>query len=195
MPMRSIAAVLAMCFAAAAASAAHAADNWTLDRLMNTLGAKKSGRAHFTETRYLKIAQQPLESSGELVFNAPDHLEKHTVSPKPENLVVDGDMLTVDRNGHKTTIPLRNYPELGAFIESIQATLAGNRFALEKAYKVTVDGHGNDWTMTLIPTDSRMSAKVASIVLAGAGDLLTRVEIKQADGDHSLMRLQDVSAR
>jgi outer membrane lipoprotein-sorting protein len=192
--MRFIAAALAMCFAVASPARA-AENNWTLDRLMNTLGAKKSGRAHFTETRYLKIAQQPLESSGELVFNAPDHLEKHTVSPKPENLVVDGDMLTVDRNGHKTTIPLRNYPELGAFIESIQATLAGNRFALENAYKVVVDGHGNDWTMTLIPTDSRMAAKVASIVLAGTGDSLTRVEIKQADGDHSLMRLQDASAK
>jgi outer membrane lipoprotein-sorting protein len=192
--MRFIAAALAMCFAVA--SPVHAVENnWTLDRLMNTLGAKKSGRAHFTETRYLKIAQQPLESSGELVFKAPDHLEKHTVSPKPENLVVDGDMLTVDRNGHKTTIPLRNYPELGAFIESIQATLAGNRFALENAYKVVVDGHGNDWTMTLIPTDSRMAAKVSSIVLAGTGDSLTRVEIKQADGDHSLMRLQDASAK
>jgi outer membrane lipoprotein-sorting protein len=192
--MRFIAAALAMCFAVAS-PARSTENNWTLDRLMNTLGAKKSGRAHFTETRYLKIAQQPLESSGELLFNAPDHLEKHTVSPKPENLVVDGDMLTVDRNGHKTTIPLRNYPELGAFIESIQATLAGNRFALENAYKVVVDGHGNDWTMTLIPTDSRMAAKVASIVLAGTGDSLTRVEIKQADGDHSLMRLQDASAK
>ncbi|WP_277189683.1 LolA-related protein [Caballeronia sp. BR00000012568055] len=192
--MRLIAAALAMCFAVASPARA-AENNWTLDRLMNTLGAKKSGRAHFTETRYLKIAQQPLESSGELVFNAPDHLEKHTVSPKPENLVVDGDMLTVDRNGHKTTVPLRNYPELGAFIESIQATLAGNRFALEKAYKVSVDGHGDEWTMTLIPTDSRMVAKVASIVLAGTGDSLTRVEIKQADGDHSLMRLQDASAQ
>jgi outer membrane lipoprotein-sorting protein len=167
---------------------------WTLDRLMNTLGAKKSGRAHFTETRYLKIAQEPLESSGELVFVAPDHLEKHTASPKPENLVVDGDMLTVDRNGRKVTIPLRNYPELGAFIESIRATLAGNRFALENAYTVSIDGKGDDWTMTLVPTDSRMKQKVSSITLAGSGAALARVEIKQADGDRSLMRLQDASA-
>ncbi|MDR5823741.1 LolA-related protein [Caballeronia sp. LZ043] len=196
--MRVLIAALTTALVCGASSLATAADApssaWTLDRLMNTLGAKKSGRAHFTETRYLKIAQEPLESSGELVFVAPDHLEKHTVSPKPENLVVDGDMLTVDRNGHTITIPLRNYPELGAFIESIRATLAGNRFALEQAYRVSVTGKGNDWTLTLVPIDSRMQKKVSEITLAGTGAALARVEIRQADGDHSLMRLQDASA-
>ena len=193
--MRAFYAALAAAVLCVTSTLAVAADaSWTLDRLMNTLGAKKSGRAHFTETRYLKIAQEPLESSGELVFVAPDHLEKHTASPKPENLVVDGDMLTVDRNGRKVTIPLRNYPELGAFIESIRATLAGNRFALENAYTVSIDGKGDDWTMTLVPTDSRMKQKVSSITLAGSGAALARVEIRQADGDRSLMRLQDASA-
>ncbi|SAL12931.1 acyltransferase [Caballeronia peredens] len=196
--MRVFSAVLAavvLCTASTLSLAADApASGWTLDRLMNTLGAKKSGRAHFTETRYLKIAQEPLESSGELVFVAPDHLEKHTVSPKPENLVVDGDMLTVDRNGRKITIPLRNYPELGAFIESIRATLAGNRFALESAYKVSIDGRGDSWTLTLVPIDSRMQKKVSEITLAGTGAALARVEIKEADGDRSLMRLQDASS-
>jgi outer membrane lipoprotein-sorting protein len=194
--MRVAAAFFIAVLLAAFSTAGFAADPpWTLDRLMNTLGAKKSGRAHFTETRYLKIAQAPLESSGELVFVAPDHLEKHTVSPKPENLVVDGDMLTVDRNGRKTTIPLRNIPEAGAFIETIRATLAGNRFALEDAYKVSVAGQGNDWTMTLVPTDSRMKQKVSSITLAGTGAALARVEIRLADGDRSLMRLTDASAQ
>jgi outer membrane lipoprotein-sorting protein len=193
--MRAFYAALTAAVLCVTSTLAVAADApWTLDRLMNTLGAKKSGRAHFTETRYLKIAQEPLESSGELVFVAPDHLEKHTASPKPENLVVDGDMLTVDRNGRKVTIPLRNYPELGAFIESIRATLAGNRFALENAYTVSIDGKGDDWTMTLVPTDSRMKQKVSSITLAGTGAALARVEIRQADGDRSLMRLQDASA-
>ncbi|SAK78256.1 LolA family protein [Caballeronia ptereochthonis] len=196
--MRVFSAVLSAAVLCAASTLAVAADapasGWTLDRLMNTLGAKKSGRAHFTETRYLKIAQEPLESSGELVFVAPDHLEKHTLSPKPENLVVDGDMLTVDRNGRKVTIALRNYPELGAFIDSIRATLAGNRFALENAYKVSIAGQGDNWTLTLVPTDSRMQKKVSEITLAGTGATLARVEIRQADGDRSLMRLQDASS-
>ncbi|MCA8349553.1 outer membrane lipoprotein carrier protein LolA [Burkholderia cepacia] len=184
----------AIALAAAPARLADAAPAWTLDRLMSTLAQHKSGRATFTETKYLSIATQPVESSGELVFVAPDHLEKHTLSPKPEHLVVDGDMLTVERNNRKYTLALARYPELGAFIDSIRATLAGNRFALEQVYKVALAGRGDDWTLTLTPLDSRMLKVVSTITLDGTRDLLRSVAIRQADGDRSVMRLQPAPA-
>ncbi len=189
------AATLALAATAHAADAAGAASSgWNLDRLMATLAQNKSGRATFVETKYLSIAAQPVESSGELVFVAPDHLEKHTLSPKPEHLVVDGDMLTVERNNRKVTLALANYPELGAFIDSIRATLAGNRYTLEQVYKVALAGRGDNWTLTLTPLDARMSKVVSTITLDGTRDMLRSVAIRQADGDHSLMRLQPLPA-
>ena len=180
-------------FAAQATETAPAA-TWTLDRLMATLAQHKSGRAAFTETKYLAIASQPIESSGELVFVAPDHLEKNTLKPKPEHLVVDGDMLTVERNNHKYTLALARYPELGAFIESIRATLTGNRLALEQTYQVALAGSGENWTLTLTPRDSRMLKTVSTITLEGSGDALHSVAIQQAGGDHSLLRLRPLAA-
>ncbi|WP_415767854.1 outer membrane lipoprotein carrier protein LolA [Paraburkholderia sp. J69-1] len=181
--------------ASPAASPASAPDaGWTLDRLMSTLAQHKSGRAAFTETKYLAIATQPVESSGELSFVAPDHLEKNTLAPKPEHLVVDGDMLTVDRNNHKYTLALARYPELGAFIESIRATLTGNRFALEQTYQVALTGNGDDWTLTLTPRDSQMRKTVSAITLEGTRDMLRSVAIQQAGGDHSVMRLRPLAA-
>jgi outer membrane lipoprotein-sorting protein len=179
---------------AASASSNTAAPAWTLDRLMAVLAQHKSGRAAFTETKYLAIASQPVESSGELVFVAPDHLEKNTLSPKPEHLVVDGDMLTVERNNRKYTLALARYPELGAFIESIRATLTGNRPELEQTYQVALSGSGENWTLTLTPRDSRMLKTVSTITLEGTGDALRSVAIQQAGGDHSLMRLRPLAA-
>ncbi len=161
---------------------------------MAALAQRKSGRASFKETKYLAIAAQPIESSGELVFVAPDHLEKNTLSPKPEHLVVDGDMLTVDRNNHTYTLPLARYPELGAFIESIRATLTGNRPALEETYQIALAGNGEDWTLTLTPRDARMLKVVSTITLEGTADVLRSVAIEQPGGDHSLMRLQPLAA-
>ncbi|AOJ25841.1 MULTISPECIES: LolA-related protein [Burkholderia] len=189
--LATAAAALALAVPARAADTTPA---WNLDRLMSTLARHKSGRATFTETKYLSIATQPVESSGELVFVAPDHLEKHTLSPKPEHLVVDGDMLTVERNNRTFTLALARYPELGAFIDSIRATLAGNRFALEQVYKVALSGRGDDWTLTLTPLDARMLKVVSTITLDGTRDELRGVAIRQADGDRSVMRLQPVAA-
>jgi len=167
---------------------------WTLDRLMSTLARHRSGHATFVETKYLSIASQPIESSGELVFVAPDHLEKRTVSPKPENLVVDGDRVTIERNGHRYTLALEQYPEVAGFIESIRATLAGDRYALERLYEVAVAGHGDDWTLTLTPRDARMRNTIGTITLDGVRDRLRTVTIREADGDRSVMRLHRVSA-
>jgi hypothetical protein len=91
-------------------------------------------------------------------------------------------------------LALTQYPELSAFIDSIRATLAGNRFALEQVYKAAVTGSGDDWTLTLTPLDSRMLKTISTITLTGTRDLLHTVAIQQADGDHSLMRLQNDAA-
>jgi outer membrane lipoprotein-sorting protein len=161
---------------------------------MTTLAQTRSGRATFVELKYLSMTTKPIESSGELLFIAPDHLEKVTTRPKPERLVVDGDTLTIERNQRTYTFELARYPELAAFIESIRATLAGNRDALERLYKVVLVGRGDDWTMTLTPLDARTSKMILAVTLDGTRNELRTVAIQQADGDHSVMQLQNASS-
>ncbi|SPA01834.1 conserved hypothetical protein, putative exported protein [Cupriavidus taiwanensis] len=179
--------------AAPAATAATAA--FGVDQLMSTLAQRKSGRVLFTETKYLALLGKPVQSSGELRFTAPDHLEKRTLSPKAENLVLDGDMLTIERDGKRYTMPLQNYPEIAAFIESIRATLAGNRDALERYYKLGVEGRASRWTLTLTPADSRMAAAVSQVRIDGRQDALEQIEIRQADGDRSVMKIRPAASR
>jgi len=175
-----------------AAPLARAADSasWGVDQLMSTLAQRKTGRATFTETKYLSMLEKPVESSGELVFVAPDRLEKRTLRPKPENLVVEGEMVTVERGGKRFTMPLQNYPELAAFIESIRGTLAGNRNALERYYRLKIEGRASRWTLTLTPADSRMAAMVSEVRIDGTQDALDVVEIRQPDGDRSVMKIR-----
>ncbi|SPK74515.1 conserved exported protein of unknown function (plasmid) [Cupriavidus taiwanensis] len=179
--------------AAPATTAANAA--FGVDQLMSTLAQRKSGRVLFTETKHLALLDQPVQSSGELRFTAPDHLEKRTHTPKAENLVLDGDMLTIERDGKRYTMPLQNYPEIAAFIESIRATLAGNRDALERYYKLGVEGRASRWTLTLTPADSRMAAAVSQVRIDGRQDALEQIEIRQADGDRSVMKIRPAAGR
>ncbi|WP_354683667.1 LolA-related protein [Cupriavidus necator] len=176
--------------APAAPAARQGAAAFGVDQLMSTLAQRKSGRVQFTETKYLAMLGKPVQSSGELLFTAPDRLEKRTVAPKPENLVLDGDMLTVERDGKRYTMPLQNYPELAAFIESIRGTLAGNRYALERYYRLGLEGRASRWTLTLTPADARMAAVVSQVRIDGSQEVLDRVEIRQADGDRSVMKIR-----
>ncbi len=74
---------------------------WDLQQLMDSLAQNKSGRATFVETKRLAVLSKPIESSGELLYTAPDKLEKRTLKPKPESMIVDGDALIVERGSQK----------------------------------------------------------------------------------------------
>ncbi|MDN0073743.1 outer-membrane lipoprotein carrier protein LolA [Crenobacter sp. SG2303] len=167
---------------------ASAAD-FDLDRLLGQLAQTRSAHATFTEKQYLTLLDKPLESSGELAYEAPGHLEKRTLQPKVESLVLDGGTLTVERGGKRHVLKLQDYPEIAAFIDSIRATMAGDRRALEAAYRTELDGRYERWTLQLTPTAPKMLAKVSRVKISGVRADLRQIEIVQADGDRSVMSI------
>ena len=162
----------------------------SISQLMDNLAKHPQGAATFTEKKFISILDQPVESSGELLFIAPARLEKRTLKPKPETMVLDGDSLTLERGRRKHVLQLRDYPEVAAMIESIRATLAGDRQALERAYRLALDGSAERWTLVLTPLDPKVGAVIARIRMEGAKDVVRSVEILQADGDSSLMTIE-----
>ena len=170
----------------------HAAD-WDIDRLMRDLAQTRSGRASFVEKKSIAMLDKPVESSGELFYTAPDHLEKRTLKPKAESMTVDADTLIIERGRQKHRLQLQDYPELAAFIDSIRGTLAGDRKALERNYRLSLDGTVERWTLQLLPLDEKMQAVVKRIRIAGMGTTVHSIEITQTDGDSSLMRIEKLA--
>ena len=105
-------------FAALTLPAYAAESAWGLPELMIDLGRVKQAKGTFVEKKYLKMLNAPLESSGQLIYTAPYRLEKLTLSPKPESMVVDQDTLTVEMRGRKRSLQIQDFPVLWAFVES-----------------------------------------------------------------------------
>lgn len=169
----------ALCLAATA----RAGD--TLDALMQQLARTPHGRVTYTEKQYLSVLEKPVESSGELLYEPPDSLEKRTLKPRPLSLSARGDVLTVQRGRRQHVVELKDYPQAAPFIDSIRATLAGDRARLERYFSVTLSGDLDDWTLELTPLRPAEAGGVRSIRIRGHGGELARVDIAQADGDRS----------
>jgi hypothetical protein len=135
--------------------------------------------------------KRPVESYGELTYDAPDRLEKRTVEPKPETLTLAGDVLTVVRGGRTRTLDLKSYPALVPFIESMRATLAGDLPTLQRLFTVDFAGTLARWRLTLTPRDAQVAKTVSQVRIDGANSTLTTVEILETDGDRSLMTLRE----
>jgi len=171
------------------------AQNWNLPRLMSDLAQHRGGRVAFTERKFIALLDRPVESSGELVYEPPARLEKRTLVPQPESLVLDGDVLAVERGKRRYTLQLQQYPAATAFVDSIRSTLNGDLAALERQYRVVLDGTPQRWTLTLLPSDERLAALVQRVRITGAGAELAEIETLLTDGDRAVMVLRPLVAK
>ena len=102
---RALGAVVALWLAPAFyAWPAHAAPTDALDELLHSLAARHHAHVAFTEVQYRSLLSRPRESSGELLFDAPDRLEKRILEPKSETLVLAHGVLTATRGRHTRTL-------------------------------------------------------------------------------------------
>lgn len=171
------------------------AAEWDIDQLMRGLAQIRSGQASFIEKKSIAMLDGPVESSGELSYQAPDQLEKRTLKPKPESMLVKGNEVLIERGNKKYRFQLQRYPELAAVIDSIRGTLAGDRETLERNYQLSLEGAARQWTLLLLPTDETMLTKIKRIRIKGKHDTVRSIEVIQADGDSSLMLIEKMTAQ
>jgi outer membrane lipoprotein-sorting protein len=173
------------------AAGAQGAAPFDLAHLMARFATVKSASAQFVERRYLHFLKAPLIAKGVLIFTAPNRLEKKTLEPAAENMVVDGDTLTVQRDGQTQTLSLSAYPQIGAFIEGIRATLTGDAASLQRIYQTDLQGNANGWLLQLQPRDPAMQAVVRSISISGSGNVIDRIQTIEHDGDRTDLRITE----
>jgi len=169
------------------------AAEWQLGELMQLLAQTKSGQARFVERKYIAMLDKPVESSGELSFSAPDRMEMRTLKPKKQAMLLDGNRLTLEQDGRQKTVSLQSYPEVAAFVEGIRGTLAGDRQALEKVYKVHLIGTPARWQLMLVPREPSMSRIISGIRIGGSQGEVLSVAYDHADGDRSEMQIVPVA--
>jgi outer membrane lipoprotein-sorting protein len=158
---------------------------------MQSLAQVQSSQARFKERKYLAVLIAPLDSSGTLTFQAPGHLEKHTLKPKAESLVLDKGVLTIDSKARniKRTLVLQEYPAVWAFVESIRSTLAGDLPTLQRFYEIKLKGSASKWNMVLVPLDPKTRQMMSEIVISGRGAHVTGIETTESSGDRTIMTI------
>lgn len=166
------------------------APEWGLPQLMAGMHEVHSATARFVERKFVRLLKEPLQSSGNLIFNAPDQLQKQTLAPTPARLTVIGNRLTIQQPDGKTRdLSLSEFPEIGALVESIRATLAGDVATLMRYYTPTLTGDAADWLLVLEPRDHRLRELLTAIRMRGEGTSIRGIETEERDGDRTEMTI------
>lgn len=180
--------------ALAAAAAGWAQDGLTPEALMRQLAGTGAASVAFTETRHSSALSAPLVTRGELRYTPPGRLVRSVTAPVEERYVVEGDRVTIERRGATPrTFSLAAQPVLGAFLESIGATLRGDLAVLTRHYRVEVEGTLARWSLVLLPSDPGMAEFVTVIRIAGAHGRLTGMEVVETAGDRVVTQFAEAA--
>jgi Outer membrane lipoprotein carrier protein LolA-like len=169
------------------------ADNCTLSDLLALRAEIREDSAAFTQERRIHYVRDPLLSSGYLRFIAPDHLEMIVGSPEAESFIYDDGVLSFNKAGeeHTDQVSVDSNLLLSAMFSGLIGTLSGNEGELKRVFFVKFEAGGCNWRLNLIPKSKRVLEKVLEIELRGMEQHIDEVEIRQANGDHSILRITE----
>lgn len=160
--------------------------------LMARLATIPERRATFREERTLAALITPLVSTGRLFYRRPDYLEKDTLWPLRERLVIDGSRLVITdpaSNDPPHVVPLDAQPELRTLVDAMRAPLAGDLPALRRAFALATTGTLAAWTLDLTPTDPGAVKFLTSIHLTGQDSWISSIRTTQANGDSTNLQI------
>jgi len=173
-------------------------DDWSVEKLMQLLSEVKYAELGFVETKQSIFLVTNVTLEGDMVYRAPDYMEKNTVSPFFEKVTIDGDSMVIEKIvkvGKDDDIQqtqefsVQSHPLLKTAVESIRAMLAGNYELLNENYTIRLEGDREVWRLNLAPKSSEILDYIEQINLTGSDSKIMEVITIQADGDESRMDL------
>ena len=182
---------MGVAFAASAATPDAVDAAWVLQQLARPAPMHTA----FVELRDSPLLKTPLRISGE--YRRPDEatLVREVQSPYAETTTIRAGQATIVRGARSRSFSLARVPELAAVQASFGALLAGDRATLERHYRIDISGTRQHWTLTLLPRDAALAAKVRDIVLHGRGSELRCIETEPVRGGEVQRTLLASAAR
>lgn len=177
---RNVALALLLCAMASVAAAQSVDAGWVLQALARPAPM----RTAFVEVRGSALLKAPLRLAGE--YRRPDAatLVREVRSPYRETTTLRAGEAVIARDGKTPRrFALSRVPELAGLQTSFGALLAGDRAGIERTYAVAARGSRERWTLTLVPKDKALAARVRDIVLYGQGAELRCIETRPARGE------------
>jgi Outer membrane lipoprotein carrier protein LolA-like len=157
--------------------------------LMQLFSVNKNIKTEFVERKFVRILDSPVESSGELIFIAPAHLEKNTKSPRAESMMIDGKRVSIERGSFKRSMSLDDLADMASLVQSLTATFRGDQAGIEQYFTWTLTGTIKKWQLILKPKSIKLFVTIREISFKGENNFVHTVETTLTDGDSSLMTL------
>jgi len=169
------------------------ADSW--ESIQKESAKIKSVRAHFIQSKHMKILARPLVSKGRFYFQAPDSVRWEYVSPVKSILLMNGDGIRRYTQGSKGLTEDKT-----GSLQSMQVVLkeigqwSNGQFSTNEHFTAVLK-KGKEPVIIMTPREKGLAAMISRIVITLSSDkpgVLKSVKIFENEGNYTLFDFSDV---
>ena len=163
----------------------------TLESVMAGLAESPGTQARFIERRRVPLLEETLETRGRMALDPPDRFSRITEAPEQTRLVLDSGELRFEHEKRASEDPM--LAELGRrFAEELLLLLSGDLSTIRDRYEIDFSSEGTAWQLNLTPRSAKARRYVERLFLRGEGELITSLELREADGGGAISRFSEV---
>lgn len=166
-----------------------AAQTITIGELQRLLQSVPAGDVRFQEQRQSPWLAAPVESRG-VVRSLPQGLEKQIESPKQETWRMLPDRMEwrgPEGAGNKQIL-FSQAPALASLSNALRRVVAGDLQALERDFRITLQGDVKLWTAHLQPYTPEVTKHLDYLEMQGAGSQLLVLTVVERKGERTTTR-------
>jgi hypothetical protein len=107
-------------------------------------------------------------------------------------VIITPGQLRIREPGHTETIDLRSRADVRPFVESLVWILAGNRRALEGAYRISLtpdDANAGAGQLVLAPRRAPLDRLFRELRIDGVGLEVRQIRVSETNGDETVTRI------
>jgi outer membrane lipoprotein-sorting protein len=172
-----------------AAGIAQGADQTLLEGLRAQFARHAVVRADFVQEKRIQGMTRPLVSEGRLLFSRDQGVLWQVERPYRAAYILTGThMIEVAADGARRVMPVSDQPGLAEVSRVFRGVLGADTTALAEQFRIETSGGVSRWQLRLTPRTDALRKAIPLIVVAG-GEFLERVDLDEAAGDHTLIRL------
>jgi outer membrane lipoprotein-sorting protein len=153
----------------------------------------RSLQADFRQVKHVALLEEPLESSGTFLFEAPDHVVVTITSPEPATITIDGDEIRAPGLSDEESRALAMAPVAGTFAR-LGAILRGDLVGLRESFEIEARERDGSIEVVMKPRtlELRKSFEHIDLRFEGPNRSIRRIGVADAFGDRLEITLDHV---
>lgn len=155
--------------------------------LAATFARQPDGLAPFSEKRFFPFRRTPVELTGESRVSAGRGLSLRYTAPEERTVILDEQGVLVRDARGESAAPAD--PRAAAAHAALVQVLRFDFAALAGQFELYGVRTGPDWTIAFVPRADELRRTVGQIVVGGAGEAITRIEIRRSEKQYILIEI------